>query len=93
MPIKSVTSNQAEIKMSNTPLIFRICNCIFIFQYSNVFLFNVGNKVFCFFKNESFLFRTRVHFKGGKISSPKFLGGLLIKGGGGLIDLEFGGWG
>ena len=54
LPIMSVTSYQAGIKCledaPNSLLIFRFCNCIFIFQHANIFLFNVGNKTFCFFK-------------------------------------------
>ena len=43
--------------------------------------FIVGNnKSFVSLKNESFLFRTRVHFKGMESSLAKFWGGLLIKG-------------
>ena len=55
--------------MPNSSLIFRFCNCIFIFQHSNMFLFDVGNKIFFFFvslKKEVILFWMRVHFKGGE---------------------------
>ena len=82
MPIKSVTSYQVEIKYLEEPnclLIFRFCNFIFIFQHSNVFLFNVGNKIFCFFKKWAFPFLGEGTFQGGELSSPKFWGGLLIK--------------
>ena len=44
-------------------MIFRFCDCKFTFQHSDVFLFNVGNKIFCFFKKWVLLFWRRVHFK------------------------------
>ena len=84
MPFESVTKS---------PLIFRFCNCIFMFQHSNVFLFfNAGNKIFCFFKKWVLLFWTRVHLKGGGSQVLQNFEALLIKvgggGGGGLTDLE-----
>ena len=49
-------------------------------------------KYFVSLKNESFLFWTRVHFKGGGgVKFSKILRGFLIKGG--LTDLEFFWWG
>ena len=92
MPITSVTSYQAEIKYleeANSPLIFRFCNCIFIFQHSNVFLFNVGNKIFCFYKKWVLLFWTRVHFNGGSQVLQNFEAWLLINWRGSLKYLEF----
>ena len=50
--------------------------------------FIVGNKIFRFFKNESLLFWTRVHFKGGSKVLQNFEG-VAHKEGGGLTDLEF----
>ena len=65
MPIESVTNHRAEIKyLEISPLIYRFGNCIFIFQRSNLISLS-EIKSFVSFKNESLLFWTRVHFKGG----------------------------
>ena len=66
--------------MSNSPLIFRFCNCVFVFQHSNVSHLMLEIKYFVSLKNVSFLFWTRVHFKEGKLSSPKFWGRVAHKG-------------
>ena len=86
--------------MSSSPLIFRFCNCVFIFQHSNVSHLMLEIKSFVSLKNVSFLFWTRVHFKEGKLHSPKFWGRVAHKGegkgwggGGGLEDLQFFLWG
>ena len=44
-----------------------------------MFLFNVWNKIFCFFKTWVFPFLGESTFQGRELSSPKFWGGLLIK--------------
>ena len=44
---------------------FRFCNCIFIFQHSVVFLFDVGNKIFCFFEKWVFPFLDEGTVQGG----------------------------
>ena len=75
--------------MSNSPLIFRFCNCVFVFQHSNVSHLMLEIKYFVSLKNVSFLFWTRVHFKEGKLSSPKCWGRVAHKGGEG----GWGGWG
>ena len=72
----------------NSLLIFRFQNFIFIFQRS---YFITGNKIFVSLKNESLLFWTRVHFKGGESQVPQNLEGVVYKGRGrgeGLTDLE-----
>ena len=46
-------------------MIFRFCNCIFIFQHSIAFLFNVGNKIFCFLKKWVFPFLDEGTVQGG----------------------------
>ena len=86
--------------MFNSPLIFIFCNCVFIFQHSNVSHLMLEIKSFVSLKNVSFLFWTRVHFKEGKLHSPKFWGRVAHKGegegwggGGGLEDLQFFLWG
>ena len=72
--------------MPNSPLIFRSCNCIFMFQHSNVFLINVGNKIFCFFKKKRVFSFWWEHMSRGELSSAKFWGGLLMKEGEGGSD-------
>ena len=47
MPIKSVTSYQAEIKFLEDVY---VSECIFIFNVQMCSFFIVGNKIFCFFK-------------------------------------------
>ena len=71
--------------MFNSPLIFIFCNCVFIFQHSNVSHLMLEIKSFVSLKNVSFLFWTRVHFKEGKLHSPKFWGRVAHKGGGGGV--------
>ena len=50
--------------------------------------FNVGNKIFCFFKKWVLLIWTRVHCKGGSQVLQNFEAWLLTNGGG-LTDLDF----
>ena len=91
MPIKSVNSYQEKIKILRKRLtLLWFCNCIFVFQHSIVFLFNVGNKIFCFFKNWIFPFLEGGTFQGGGrgVKFSKILRGVAHKGGG-LTDLEF----
>ena len=45
--------------MPSSPSISRFWNFIFIFQHLNVFLFNVRNKILCFFE-KLVIFWTRV---------------------------------
>ena len=89
MPIKSVTSHQADIKYfkeANSPLIFRFGNCIFIFQLSNAFLFHCWKNIFlCFFKKRVWFFGrgyiSRGGWgKGGGVNFSKILRGVAHKG-------------
>ena len=77
MPIKSVTSHQAEIRYleeAKSPFIFRFCIELYIhistFKYVLTSLLEI--KSFASIKNESLLFWTRVHFKWWESTSPKF---------------------
>ena len=54
---------------------------MFIFHHSNMFLFNIGNKIFCFFKKWVFPFLDKGPFQLGELSSWNVWGGLFIKGG------------
>ena len=84
MPIKSVTSYQAEEKKK----IFRRHLTLFWFldfatlcSYLNIEMcsyLTLEIKSFVSLKNESFFFWTRVHFKGG-VKFSKLLRGLIIK--------------
>ena len=62
-------------------MIFKFCNCIFIFQSSNVFLLEIKSVVSL--RNESLLFWVRVYFKGESQVLQNFEreGGVRIKGG------------
>ena len=64
--------------MPDSPLIFRFCNSIIIFQHSNVFFFNVINKICHFFKKRVFPFLGKGTFQRG-VKFSKILRGLLKK--------------
>ena len=64
--------------MPNSPLIFRFCNSIIIFQHSNVFFFNVINKICHFFKKRVFPFLGKGTFQ-RRVKFSKILRGLLKK--------------
>ena len=70
MPVKSVTSYQAEIKYLEEVKL----------QHSKVLFFIFGNKNFCFFKKMSLCFFGRGYILRGEQSFPNdFFGGLLKK--------------
>ena len=67
--------------MPNFPWMFRFCNCIFILQHSNVLLFYVGDKIFCFYKKSVFPFLMTLHFRGSWFKFFQILRGVAHKGG------------
>ena len=93
IPVKSVTSYQAEItyKTRKSPLIFRFCNCIFRFQHWNMSFLMLEIKSFVSLKNEC-CFLGREDISKGESSSPKFWGVVAHKKRSDRFRIFFKGW-